>query len=110
MSGVGPQRVGPQRVGPQRIRDLPGLGEKSEESLSRVGIHTVAELRVTGPLMAYQRLCLLAAETGQHRPGMNFLYALVGGLSGRSWQEVARTDKASLLAGLDAMEHLGLSD
>ncbi len=92
----------------QRIRDLPGLGEKSEEALSRVGIHTVAELQATGPVMAFQQLCLLAAEMGQHRPSMNFLYALVGGLSGRSWLEVAQTEKESLLAQLDAMERLGL--
>lgn len=92
----------------KRIRDLPGLGEKSEEALSRVGIHTLAELEVTGPVMAFQQLCLLAAETGQHRPSMNFLYALVGGLSGRSWLEVAQTEKENLLAQLDAMKRLGL--
>ena len=97
-------------TGPQRISDLPGLGEKSEESLSKVGIHSVAELQATGPVMAYQRLCLLAAGTDQHRPSMNFLYALVGGLSGRSWLEVAQTEKESLLAQLDAIERLELSD
>lgn len=92
----------------RRIRDLPGLGVKSEEALSRVGIHTLSELEATGPVMAYQRLCLLAAETGQHRPSMNFLYALVGGLSHRSWLEVAQTEKLNLLAELDALTQLGM--
>tara|TARA_B100002049_G_scaffold152229_1_gene113460 strand:- start:663 stop:785 length:123 start_codon:yes stop_codon:yes gene_type:complete len=37
---------------------------------------------------------------------MNFLYALVGGLSGRSWLEVAQTEKSNLLAELDALTRL----
>ena len=89
-----------------RIRDLPGLGEKSEQSLSRVGITSVAELRASGAVMAYWRLCRCATEAGQPRPSMNFLYALVGGLSGRSWLEVAQTEKSNLLAELDALTRL----
>lgn len=32
----------------KRIRDLRGLGEKSEKMLAKVGVHSVADLQATG--------------------------------------------------------------
>jgi DNA transformation protein len=89
-----------------RIRDLPGLARKSEEALARVSIYTVEDLRTIGPVMAFYRLRMLAREVGKSGPSLNFLYALVGALSGISWLEVAHTQREQLLAELDSLEQM----
>ena len=92
----------------QKIRDLRGLGAKSEASLAKVGIHTVDDLKARGAVRAYLSVCQHAQAQGHARPSMNFLYALVGGLTERSWLEVAQTEKTHLLADLDALERLDM--
>jgi len=87
------------------LSKLKGLGPKSEKCLNAIGIHTVVELKAIGPMEAFVRL----SNEGRIKPSLNFLYALVGALENRSWQEVARTDKARLLLELqDYHEFRGL--
>jgi DNA transformation protein len=85
-----------------RIRNLRGLGPKSEEQLEKVGINTSEELRAIGAVAAFVALC----ETSASKPSLNFLYALVGALEDRDWQEVARQDRGRLFAELEGHKEL----
>lgn len=80
------------------IKSLPGLGPKSEALLSRVGIIQPQQLFEIGPMQAYQ----LMINQGVITPNLNFLYALVGAVENRPWQDVARNDKERLLLELEA--------
>ncbi len=62
----------------------------------------MAELKAIGPMEAFVRLC----NEGRIKPSLNFLYALIGALEARSWQEVARNDKARLLLELQDYQEL----
>lgn len=84
------------------ISQLRGLGPKSEETLSAIGITTRAELAAVGAVPAYLRLI----EAGKIKPNLNYLYALVGGLEDRTWLEVAREDKARLLMELEGYREI----
>ena len=86
-----------------RLRDLPGLGPASEQALVDVGIDSVAKLQELGAINAY--LTLWEANPDQ-RPSLNFLYALVGALEGRSWLNVAQEDRYRLLMELEGFEEL----
>ncbi|WP_020408356.1 TfoX/Sxy family protein [Hahella ganghwensis] len=70
-----------------RLRDLQGLGPKSEQQLMAVGITSPEQLREIGPIRAYLTLVNESAT----RPSLNFLYALVGAVEGRCWTDIART-------------------
>jgi len=86
----------------QRLRDLPGLGLKSEAMLQRVGIETVAQLRELGAVQAYMKV-----QRSSHKPpGMNLLYALVGAIEGVHWQTVAREQKSALLTQLEGIREM----
>lgn len=85
-----------------RLRDLKGLGPKSEEQLQRIGINSPEELRVVGAVAAFVALCEKSAE----KPSLNFLYALVGALEDRDWREVARNDRGRLFAELEGHQEL----
>ena len=93
-------------MSPKYIRDLPGLGEKSEQSLALVGITDVEQLRSCGAVMAFYRLQQLAAVEGRAKPSLNFLYALVGGLSNRSWLAVAQSEREQLLMELEGISEM----
>jgi len=84
------------------LSKLKGLGPKSERCLNEIGIHTVAELKAIGPMEAFVRLC----NEGHIKPSLNFLYALVGALEDRSWQEIARNEKTQLLLELQDYQEL----
>jgi DNA transformation protein len=84
-----------------RIRDLKGLGPKSEADLCSVGINTVEELKALGPIPAYMKL-----RTANPKVSLNFLYALVGALNNEHWINVAREDKSALLQELEGFEAL----
>lgn len=84
------------------LKDLPGLGPKSEQMLKKVGIHTQDELFQLGPVNAYLRL----QRESTTKPSLNFLYALVGAVEGRPWQQVAQQDKARLLMELEGLAEL----
>lgn len=77
------------------LTDLPGIGPKAAQQLRAVGINNEHELRELGAIATYVRLQSLTPK-----PSLNFLYALVGALEGRRWQEVARSDKTHLQQSL----------
>ena len=85
----------------KKIRDLRGLGVKSEETLAKVNISSVDSLREVGAVAAFYRL-----KVAGFRPSLNFLYAMMGGLTDRSWLEVAHTEREQLLAELESIELL----
>lgn len=88
----------------KRLRDLSGLGPKTEACLIEAGIQSPEELHAIGAVPAFLKL-----ESFFGAPqNMNFLYALVAAIEDRSWNEVARNDKARLLAELD--DHRQLND
>jgi DNA transformation protein len=75
---------------------LPNLGPKSQEMLSRSGIHSEAQLRKLGAVAAYVQVL----QT-QPKASLNLLWALEGALTGLPWQEVARHHRTSLLLALE---------
>ena len=79
-----------------RLEDLPNLGAVSARRLAEAGITSVAALRRLGAIEAWRRV-------RAHWPGasLNLLWALEGALTGRGWQEVARTERTRLLLELD---------
>lgn len=85
-----------------RIRDLRGLGPKSEEQLRKIGIDTPEALRAIGAVAAFIAL----NEKSMPRPSLNFLYALVGAIENRDWREVAREDRDRLFAELEGRKEL----
>lgn len=78
-----------------RIRELNGLGPKSEEMLQKVGINSVEDFIDSDPFELYQRLF----DAGL--ANLNFLYAMIGAQEGMHWQEIARTRKTEILLRLD---------
>ncbi|CAH9051618.1 hypothetical protein PSECIP111854_00783 [Pseudoalteromonas sp. CIP111854] len=82
------------------IKDLPGLGEKSEQVLLSVGIDSIQALRQLGAVHAFIKV----KKSNSTKPSMNLLYALVGALEGHHWLSVAKTQKAELLMLLEEYE------
>ena len=78
-----------------RIRDLAGLGPRSEEMLAAIGIKTVNEFMATDPFEMYGKLKSTAGM------GLNGLYAIIGAQVNRPWLEVAQTRKTEILMRLD---------
>ena len=80
----------------EAIAALPNLGAVSAHRLAAAGITSVAALRRLGAVEAWRRV-------RAHWPGasLNLLWALEGALTGRGWQEVARTERTRLLLELD---------
>lgn len=85
-----------------RLRDLRGLGPKSEDALVAVGIETPTQLRETGPIPAFAALC----EHDSKNANLNFLYALVAAIEDRDWLDVARNERGRLLLELEAWKEL----
>jgi DNA transformation protein len=81
-----------------RLRDLKGLGPKSERVLPLVGITTVEQLEASDPFDIYARLKMRAPGTS-----LNALYALIGAIEGRHWQEVKRERRTEILLRLEEM-------
>lgn len=86
----------------KRLRDLQGLGPKSEAWLCEVGIKTPDELRKLGAIRAFIRL---KKDCGC-KPSLNFLYAMVGAIEGDHWLKVAQKEKGRLLMELEGYEEL----
>lgn len=81
---------------------LRNLGPASQAMLARAGIRSAAQLRELGSVRAYlatRRVCGSQAT-------LNLLWALEGALSDRPWQQVAETDRVSLLMALEDLERL----
>lgn len=86
----------------KKLRDLPGLGPKSEQCLINAGISTPGALRKIGAIAAFEQL---RKATGK-APSLNFLYALVGALENRDWRDIAQQDKQRLLMELEGYQAL----
>lgn len=84
-----------------QIRDLRGLGEKTEETLAKVDVHSLKELQNIGAI----RVFLSLKEAGL-KPSLNFLYALVGALQNRSWLDIAQNEKGKLLMEMEGYQEL----
>ncbi len=82
----------------RRLRDLPGLGVKSEAMLAQVGVLTVDDLMQRDAYEIYVAL-------KKHVPGtgINALYAILGAQEDRHWLEIARSRKMEILQRLDDM-------
>jgi len=87
-----------------KLRDLKGLGPKSEMLLAEAGIKTEAALREIGAIGAFIRL----RKECHVKPSLNFLYAMVGALEGEHWLNVARHEKGRLLMELEGYKELEL--
>ena len=81
-----------------KLRELKGLGPKSEKCLQGIGINTPEELERVGAVNAFIRL---KKESGSS-PSLNFLYALVGALGNTHWTSIAKTEKSRLLMELES--------
>jgi len=86
----------------KRLRDLIGLGPKSEAVLSSIGIKTPENLKEIGAVEAFIKL----RQTVDPKPSLNLLYAMVGALENRSWLDIARHERESLLMALDGFTEL----
>lgn len=85
-----------------KLRQLKGLGPKSEKCLIEIGINTPDDLRRVGPVRAFIRL---KKESGT-KPSLNFLYAMVGALEDRHWVEIAKSERGRLLMELEGYQEL----
>lgn len=78
------------------IRELPGLGPKSEKMLAAVGVTLIEQFLAADPYEIYARL-----KASEQMSGLNFLYAIIGAQQGVHWQQVARERKTEILMRLD---------
>jgi DNA transformation protein len=76
------------------VASLRNLGAKSARILAEAGIRTIAELRMLGPVKAYQRAKALKPRL----VSLNLLWAIAAGLQDRDWRELTPKEKDSLLA------------
>jgi DNA transformation protein and related proteins len=83
-----------------RIRDMQGLGSKSEELLAHVGITSPEQLQITGAVQAF-----LKVKRAGLPCSLNLLWAIEGALTGEHWQDVARLHRTSLLLALADAEN-----
>lgn len=80
------------------IRDLKGLGEKSEMMLEKIGISSTEDFLKADPFEMYARL-----KNKFSGVGVNFLYAIIGAQENVSWIEIAKTRRTEILLTLDDM-------
>jgi DNA transformation protein len=79
-----------------QIESLPNLGPKSAQMLRSAGIHSLAQLKRHGAVKAYVKVRAIDKTAS-----LNLLWALEAGLTGRAWQDVARTDRLRLLLAVE---------
>jgi DNA transformation protein and related proteins len=77
---------------------LANLGPKSEVMLRLAGITAEEQLRALGAVRAY----VMVKRSGANA-SLNLLWALECALTNRSWQEVARTERLSLLLQVEQL-------
>jgi DNA transformation protein len=85
-----------------KLRDLKGLGPKSEKQLNEIGISSKDDLEQIGVINAF-------IKSGIHssiKSSLNFLYAMVGALENKHWQEIAKNNKHRLLMELEDIKEL----
>lgn len=73
------------------IEQLTNLGPASAAWLRAVGIVTLADLKRTGAVAAWQQV-----RSNQPRVSLNLLYAMHGALRDQSWQSISDAEKQRL--------------
>lgn len=85
-----------------KLRELKGLGPKSEKSLNEICIYTREDLEAIGPVKAFIKL----QKECSVKPSLNFLYAMVGAMEGKHWADIAKSERGRLLEELDGYREL----
>ena len=85
---------------PSPVSSLRNLGEASDATYARVGIHSADHLRDLGPDKAYAMLL----RSGS-RPHFIAYCAMVMGLQGRPWNDVQGAEKDALRERFDRIKH-----
>lgn len=86
----------------EKLRNLPGLGPKSEALLAEIGIETPSVLKDVGAIRAFIRL----KKECSTKPSLNFLYAMAGAIEGERWLNIAKHEKSRLLMELEGYREL----
>lgn len=81
-----------------RLRDMKGLGPRSEAWLNLIGIDTPEQLRARDPFEVYA--CLREQVPDFN---LNGLYALIGAIEDRNWIEIRRERRLEILSRLEQM-------
>ena len=84
------------------LSKLKGLGRKTESYLNKIGIYTKKQLIEIGPYKTYLKLF----EKGTIKPNLNFLYALVGAIENKNWNDVAKNEKTRILYELQEFQEI----
>ena len=87
------------------VSSIRNLGEASDASYAKAGIHSAEQLRDLGPDAAYAMLL----QTG-HRAHFIGYYAMVMGLQGRPWNDCKGNEKADLRKRFDAIKANAVPD
>ena len=85
------------------IARLANLGPKSEAMMHRAGIRTEEQLRALGAVRAY-----VMVKRSSGNASLNLLWALEGALTNRSWREVAKSERLSLLLQVEELMSGGI--
>ncbi|PKF57911.1 competence-specific regulator [Alteromonadales bacterium alter-6D02] len=85
-----------------RLRDLQGLGPKSEAMLIEAGVNSVSQLQHLGAIAVYIKVSKYQGKP----PSLNLLYALVGPLEDEHWLSIAQSQKAQLIMQLEDYQTL----
>ncbi|QYF96086.1 TfoX/Sxy family protein [Massilia sp. PAMC28688] len=82
----------------ERLIDMQGLGPVTAAWLEQIGILCPAQLRAAEPFDVYARL-------KARIPGVNILalYAIIGAIEGRHWQDIKRERRADIVLRLDQL-------
>ena len=81
-----------------RIRDLEGLGPKSESMLASIGVDSIDGFKQSDAFDMYKKL-----KEQNVGVSLNMLYAMLGAQEGVRWQDVAKDRKTEILMRLDDM-------
>lgn len=81
-----------------RIRDLEGLGPKSEAMLASIDVDSVEGFKRSDVFEMYKKL-----KEESIGVSLNMLYAMLGAQEGVRWQDIAKDRKTEILMRLDDM-------
>lgn len=84
------------------LKDLQGLGPKSESMLKDAGIDSIETLLSLGAIRAF----IQVSKTSKNKPSLNLLYALAGALEDKHWLTIAKQRKSQLIMQLDDFQEL----
>ena len=73
------------------IESLRNLGPKNGQWLRAVGIHSIADLRSIGPVVAYRII-----KRRQPSTSLNLLWAMTAGLEDQDWRDLGDAAKLRL--------------